>query len=78
MVVVTNFTPVPRHNYRLGVPEGGWYGEVFNSDSAYYGGSNVGCPYGAAASEPVGSHGRAQSVLLDLPPLGTVMLERER
>ena len=37
-----NFTPVPRHNYRIGVPEGGWYQEIFNSDSTYYGGSNVG------------------------------------
>ena len=42
MVVCCNFTPVPRHDYRLGVPEACWYEEIFNSDSTYYGGSNLG------------------------------------
>ena len=47
---VCNFTPVVRQNYRLGVPEGGWYQEVFNCDSTYYGGSNVGNYPGVMAS----------------------------
>ena len=42
VVMVLNFTPVPRHGYRIGVPEPGWYAELLNSDAAIYGGSNVG------------------------------------
>ncbi len=78
VIVVCNFTPTVQRGYRLGVPAAGTWRERINTDSEHYGGSNVGCPFGAAASEPVASHGRAQSVLLDLPPLGTVILERER
>ncbi|QDT72838.1 1,4-alpha-glucan branching protein GlgB [Lacipirellula limnantheis] len=76
-VVACNFTPVPRHNYRLGVPEGGWYGEVFNSDSAYYGGSNVGNYPGVMAEESE-SHGRPFSISLTLPPLSVVVLKPTR
>ncbi|HMP08111.1 MAG TPA: 1,4-alpha-glucan branching protein GlgB, partial [Lacipirellulaceae bacterium] len=77
VVVVCNFTPVVRQNYRLGVPNGGWYQELFNSDSAYYGGSNVGNFPGimAEASE---SHGRPYSIRMTLPPLSTTVLKLQR
>ncbi len=74
LVVCCNFTPVPRHGYRLGMPAGGDYDEVFNSDSAYYGGGNVGnlSPLHAAA---IPHHSRDHSVTLTLPPLGAVVLK---
>ena len=75
MLVVCNFAPVVHHGLRLGVPAPGRWTERLNTDSAYYGGSNVGTPLGSAASEGVPSHGRPQSVVLNLPPLATVFLE---
>jgi 1,4-alpha-glucan branching enzyme len=75
IVVVCNFTPVVQHGYRLGVPQAGNYRECLNTDSAYYGGSNVGTPLGIATAQSVAWHGKSHSVLLDLPPLATVMLE---
>ncbi|MEY4755712.1 MAG: hypothetical protein RJA34_610 [Pseudomonadota bacterium] len=75
VVVVCNFTPVVQHGYRIGVPHPGTYQERINTDSAHYGGSNVGTPNGAATAEAVACHGRAQSIVLTLPPLATVMLE---
>jgi 1,4-alpha-glucan branching enzyme len=74
VVVCCNFTPVPRHGYRLGMPVGGDYDEVFNSDSAYYGGGNVGnlSPLQTAA---IPHHGRDHSVTLTLPPLAAVVLK---
>ncbi len=74
VVVVCNFTPVPRHGYRLGLPEGAarWR-EALNTDSAHYGGSNLGNG-GAVEAEPVPAHGRAQSAPLTLPPLATLFL----
>ena len=75
VLVVCNFAPVVHHGFRLGVPAAGRWHERLNTDSAYYGGSNVGTPLGGAASEPVHSHGRAQSLVLNLPPLATVFLE---
>ncbi len=75
ILVVCNFTPTPQHGLRLGVPKPGSYRECLNTDSAHYGGSNVGTPLGAAQSEPTGSHGRAHSIVIDLPPLATVMFE---
>jgi 1,4-alpha-glucan branching enzyme len=74
VVACLNFTPVPRHGYRLGVPQGGAYDEVFNSDSAFYGGGNVGnaSPLHAAAQP---HHDRSHSVTLTLPPLGAVILK---
>ena len=75
IVVVSNFTPTAQHGYRLGVPQAGNYRECLNTDSAYYGGSNVGTPLGIATAQAIGWHGKSHSVLLDLPPLGTVMLE---
>jgi 1,4-alpha-glucan branching enzyme len=66
-----NFTPTPRHNYRFGVPAGGFYREILNSDSEIFGGSNLGNGPGVA-SEPVKSHGRDNSISITLPPLGVV------
>jgi len=75
MLVVCNFAPVVHHDFRLGVPRPGRWLERLNTDSAYYGGSNVGTPLGAAHADAVGCHGRSHSVLLTLPPLATVFLE---
>ena len=75
MVVVCNFTPGVHQGYRLGVPQPGAYRERLNTDSAHYGGSNVGTPLGIATAQPVAWHGKSWSVLLDLPPLAAVMLE---
>ena len=74
MLVALNFTPVPREGYRLGVPVGGTWGEIANSDAEAYGGSGVG-NLGAVEASDVESHGRPWSVALTLPPLGAVMLE---
>ena len=75
MVVVCNFTPTVQKGYRLGVPQSGSYRERLNTDSAFYGGSNTGTPLGIATAQQVAWHGKPWSVLLDLPPLATVMLE---
>ncbi len=75
IVVALNFTPAPRHSYRIGVPGPGNYAEILNSDSEYYGGSNVGNAGGATA-EPISCHGRSWSVSLNVPPLGAVLLKR--
>ncbi len=75
ILVVCNFTPTVHIGYRLGVPAAGPWRECLNTDSAHYGGSNVGTPLGVAASDAVACHGRPQSILVDLPPLATVMFE---
>jgi 1,4-alpha-glucan branching enzyme len=75
-VVVCNFTPVPRHGYRIGVPLPGWYRERVNTDAAIYGGSNLGNGGGVSA-ENLPSHGRPHSLSLVLPPLSTLVLERQ-
>jgi 1,4-alpha-glucan branching enzyme len=75
VVVVCNFTPVPHAQYRIGVPRPGVYRERINTDSTYYGGSNVGTPYGEVTAEAVPWHGRPQSIALTLPPLATVFFE---
>ncbi len=72
--VACNFTPVPRQNYRLGVPEKRWYREISNSDSMFYAGSNVGNGQGLMASD-IPHHGRPHSIELTLPPLGVVVLK---
>ena len=78
VVAVCNFTPVPRHGYRIGVPYGsenkGWYREVINTDAAIYGGSNVGNGGGLAASAAP-CHGRTHSISVTLPPLACVLFE---
>ena len=76
IVVCCNFTPVVRDQFRIGVPRAGFYCEVFNSDSKYYSGSNVG-NYPGVNSEPVPCNGRPDSVQLRLPPLATVILRPE-
>ena len=74
-VTVANFTPVVREGYRIGVPAAGRYTELLNSDSAFYGGSNVG-NLGEVPTEPIASHGHDQSIALTLPPLACVFLAR--
>jgi 1,4-alpha-glucan branching enzyme len=74
---VCNFTPVVRDNYRLGAPGPGVYRERINTDSEYYGGSNVGNPLGKVDAEAIPSHGHEWSLSLVLPPLATVILEWE-
>jgi 1,4-alpha-glucan branching enzyme len=76
IVCVLNFTPVPRFDYRIGVPAAGYYYEIFNSDSEYYGGSNLG--NGAQAVEPVPWMDFGQSLSLTLPPLGAIFLKGQR
>jgi 1,4-alpha-glucan branching enzyme len=71
-VVVCNFTPVPRHGFRLGVPQAGQWAEVINSDLGVYGGS--GLANGTLTSEAVTAHHKPNSVVLTLPPLATVIL----
>jgi 1,4-alpha-glucan branching enzyme len=71
VLFVCNFTPVPRHNYRIGVPSAGFWKEVLNSDAHEYGGSGQGNLGGAEAS-PVPFHGRYHSLSLVLPPLAMV------
>ena len=75
IVVVCNFTPAPQRGYRIGVPQPGHYRECLNTDSTHYGGSNLGTPLGMATAERVALHGRPHSIVIDLPPLATVMFE---
>jgi len=73
ILVACNFTPVPRPNYRVGVPHGGYWAEILNSDAEIYGGSGRG-NLGGLEAAPVASHGRYYSLTLTLPPLGVVFL----
>lgn len=73
MLVVCNFSPIPRHDYRVGVPFAGSYQEVLNTDSQHYGGSGKG-NLGQVETDTIGSHGHANSLALTLPPLATVFL----
>jgi 1,4-alpha-glucan branching enzyme len=77
MLIVCNFTPVVRHNYRVGVPREGFWREVLNSDAEVYGGSQQGNMGGIEAG-PISSHGHFHSVNLTLPPLAIVFLKSER
>jgi 1,4-alpha-glucan branching enzyme len=74
VVAIVNFTPVPRDGYRIGVPAAGSFLELVNSDSEAYGGSNLGNS-GVVFTEPIASHGHADSLRLNLPPLGFLMLK---
>ena len=74
LVALLNFTPVPRDGYRIGVPAPGAYSELLNSDGDVYGGSNCGNG-GVIFTEPIASHGHAQSLYLTLPPLGFLLLK---
>jgi 1,4-alpha-glucan branching enzyme len=73
-IVVSNFTPVVRHGYRLGVPAGGRYVEAINTDAEIYGGSNVG--NGVLEAQALSAHGKPYSLELTLPPLATLILKR--
>jgi 1,4-alpha-glucan branching enzyme len=71
ILLACNFTPVPRYNYRVGVPTGGYWQEVLNSDAVDYGGSGHG-NLGSQEAAPIPCHGRSHSLNLTLPPLGVV------
>ena len=75
LVCVFNCTPVPRFDYHLGMPEGGTWSEVLNTDASMFGGGNVG-NMGGVEARPEPSHGRPFSAFLTLPPLGAVFLKR--
>ena len=75
IIFIYNFTPVVRTKYRIGVPAGGTWAEVLNSDASCYGGSNIG-NLGRIKSDPVSYHGRAYSLMLSLPPLAVLVLMR--
>jgi 1,4-alpha-glucan branching enzyme len=77
ILVVSNFTPVPRHGYRVGAPAGGYYRGLLNTDSRAYGGSDLG-NLGGVRAEPVPWHGQPHSLTLTLPPLATVFLKPAR
>jgi 1,4-alpha-glucan branching enzyme len=69
-------TPLPRTKYRIGVPHSGSWREIFNSDSSYYGGSNVGNA-GRVETADIAAHGEGVSVELTLPPLATIFLRHD-
>jgi 1,4-alpha-glucan branching enzyme len=73
ILIALNFTPVPRQNYRLGVPREGFWSEILNSDASIYGGAGWG-NLGGVEAVPVRSHGRPFSLSLTLPPLSVVFL----
>jgi 1,4-alpha-glucan branching enzyme len=72
ILAISNLTPIPREGYRVGVPQDGRWQVVLNTDAGAYGGSNQGNM--EAWSEPQPAHGRAQSIVLTLPPLATIFL----
>ena len=74
VAVVCNFTPVPRHFYRVGLPAPGYWREALNSDAGFYGGSNIG-NLGGVVAEARPAHGFGASAVLTLPPLATLFLE---
>ena len=74
LLIVCNFTPVPRENYRIGVPEADHYVEIFNSDAAHLGGSNI-INNDRLPCEQIARHGREYSVSITVPPLAAVALK---
>ena len=76
LLVVANFTPVPRDDYLVGVPKAGRWRELLNSDATLYGGSGIG-NQGGVHTVPVAAHGRFHSLNLKLPPLGVLVLKHE-
>ena len=74
-LLIFNFTPVPRSNYRVGVPWGGYWEECLNSDAILYGGSGQG-NIGGVEAVPMPHHGRPHSLSLTLPPLGALFLRK--
>ncbi len=76
VLVVCNFTPIPRYSYRVGAPRGGFWREILNSDATIYGGSGQGNLGGVEATS-VALHGRPYSLTLNLPPLAAMFLKSE-
>ncbi len=76
ILIVCNFTPVPRYGYRIGVPAGGFWREILNSDAREYGGGGLG-NFGGVQAASWGCHGRSHSVTLTLPPLSVLFLKRQ-
>jgi 1,4-alpha-glucan branching enzyme len=76
VLVLCNFTPMPRHSYRVGVPRGGFWREILNSDAREYGGSGQG-NLGGVEAVPIPLHGRPRSLTVTVPPLGVVFFKSE-
>src|SRR5207245_8866427 len=76
VLVVLNFTPVPRMNYRLGVSGSGYWKEILNSDAVEYGGSGQG-NLGGVSTDAHAFHGKEHSIRISLPPLGALLLKNE-
>jgi 1,4-alpha-glucan branching enzyme len=76
LLAVFNFTPVPRYNYRVGVPQGGRWREILNSDAEYYGGSGMG-NQGGADAQPMPYEDLHHSLTLTLPPLAVLLFKPE-
>ncbi len=76
ILIVGNFTPVPRFNYRVGVPRGGFWQELLNSDAREYGGSGLG-NLGRVEVEPISMHSRPSSINITLPPLGILFFKNK-
>jgi 1,4-alpha-glucan branching enzyme len=76
ILVACNFTPVPRSNYRVGAPRGGFWQEVLNSDAHQYGGSNMG-NLGGVEAVPIVLHGRPYSLTITLPPLSVSFFKNQ-
>jgi 1,4-alpha-glucan branching enzyme len=74
LLIACNFTPVPRHNYIVGVPRSGFWREILNSDAAEYGGGGMG-NIGGVQSSPVPAHGQFHSLAVTLPPLSVLYFE---
>jgi 1,4-alpha-glucan branching enzyme len=74
ILAVFNFTPVPRHHYRVGVPRGGYWKEILNSDLKQYGGADYG-NLGGAEAQSIACHGRPHSLNLIVPPLAGLLLK---
>jgi 1,4-alpha-glucan branching enzyme len=74
VVMVCNFTAVPRHEYRVGAPTAGYWAELMNTDAAVYGGGNLGND-GGVSSQAEPTHGRPYSLVLTLPPLAALLLK---
>ncbi|MGB7764598.1 MAG: alpha amylase C-terminal domain-containing protein, partial [Candidatus Acidiferrales bacterium] len=77
LVIVCNFTPMTREDYRVGVPEKRFYQEIMNTDSCFYGGSNVGNGGGVVA-DPVPWNDQQSSIKLILPPLSALVFKPKR
>ncbi len=77
LLFVCNFTPNPRHNYRVGVPHGGFYEEILNSDASIYGGAGYG-NLGGKHADGIPTHGQSHSLDLTIPPLSVMVLKWKR